>query len=1403
MGKANISIAITGEYNGKAIERAEKSLDRLARKTAATSSGIGKDMSEAGAKWADAGGAIYNTGSKIEAAGQKAMVLSIAAAGIGVASFKTAADFESSMSRVAGALDDPSANIEDLRNLALQMGQDTIFSASESGAAMEELAKGGLTAADIQGGALATTMSLAAAGGLDLATAANTVVQSMGAFGLSADDTSVAANALAGAAAASSADVADLTQGLSQVSAQAHSAGWTIQDTSAVLASFADAGIKGSDAGTSLKTMLQRLAAPTDKAAEMIQQLGLNVRDEHGNMKDAAGVAQELHDKLGGLSSAQKDAAMQTIFGSDASRAALVMTNLGRDGIEKYTAATNDQAAAQRLADSQMGDSQNAIEQMSGAIETSAIQVGTALAPIVQNVANSIGSFAEWFSSLDKGTQDAAVAFGILVAAAGPVLTMTGKLVKGVGNVTTAYGKVKQDIAAYADALTTTDSKAMQAYSSNKKFAKALEQNPAAKAAGGVDKYAEAVKDAAVKTRDHKVAVEKLKNEQMKGSKANEELVANLQAEVAEKKAAMDESVGLVNGYKNEATAAATSTAATKAHARGLEALSIAGNVAKTAIATIAPMAAIAGITALAGSIADAKSKADNLKGATEGLEAAAGGAKNAIEEESSILDIFAPKAETSREKVDQLLASQSQLANKIRDTNTDAASQTTQLQDAYAAIQEYANKSDLSTEQQGRLQAAVKTVNDMCGTQIEVVDGANGKLKDEKGVIDDVTSSIGKYVDKKLEQIKIDAQQSNLTDLYKQQSENVKVLAKAQQDYNKATDPSKHDAFIKSTMAMSHATKDQAEAAWDAHVAEAARTTGLDDAKAALDSTKTAIDTVNASLGASVAAADGAAISVNNLAMSNATVSAALQGIGGDINQFTADLSATGISVEQFRSLNDEQLTQLVGSWDGTVGSLVSALEGMGIEFNDKGVAATSALASGLSSGSLSVEQSTEILKAAASGDWGSVVQKMKDAGINIPDAVAKGITDGSFKPSQQTSMMMSAIALQLTGGDIEAAAKLVGGHLDDGLVQGIKDGNQQVLDSVGGMSDDVIAKAKEGLGVHSPSTVFAEIGTNIDEGLANGINGSTGGPFDAIGNLISGVLGIAQPTPQQLGATGTNSGNSFATGIAGTIGNVAGRAKDLFNQTKNGVSGTPSALGSTGSSAGSLFANGIGSYAGSAGSAAARLANMASNGTSGAPGALGRYGSSAGRNFSSGVGSASGSASSSGRSLASSASSGAGSWSAYTSGSHLGGQFASGIGSAWSAVREHALGLVEAAKKVMGFSVPEDGPWSGAEKGGVTSGRHLAENFADGIISGIPEVSSSALRLMESANLSSPSFNQKHSFETEMNMSNKELLAAVISLNEEVKALREELGQTIAENAPTFPTDREMRRIVRGYGI
>lgn len=405
---------------------------------AKVSEGLGEAAAPAGAKAGEKSGKSFASSmSKTLATTGAAMTASVTAplTSFGKQCFQTATDFQNAMSQVQGALGGVGVDVEGLESLAKQLGSTTIFSAKDAASAMVELAKGGLTEADIQGGALAATMDLAAAGQLDLAEAANTTVRAMGGFGLGAQDTARIANALAGAANASSSDVGDLSYALAQCSASANNAGWSIEDTTAMLGLFADAGIVGSDAGTSLKTMLQRLQAPTDTAALMMQSLGISAYDEAGHMKGAAEVAEMLQSQLGGLDEAARNAALATIFGSDASRAATVLMNEGAAGLAGYTEATYDSEAASRMAAAQYGEAGWALLEMEAATEGAKIAIGEALAPVITRVMGVVTELATAFTNLDPGIQTAIVAGVALVAVLGPLAIGLGAVVGAVATV--------------------------------------------------------------------------------------------------------------------------------------------------------------------------------------------------------------------------------------------------------------------------------------------------------------------------------------------------------------------------------------------------------------------------------------------------------------------------------------------------------------------------------------------------------------------------------------------------------------------------------------------------------------------------------------------------------------------------------------------------------------------------------------------------------------------------------------------------------------------------------------------------------------------------------------------------------------------------------------------------------
>lgn len=324
------------------------------------------------------GGAIKRGGALLGLTG-----LAAAAVGVTKSAINLEGQFSQTMNLIRASTDAPSAELEKMRGLAMKLGADTSYSANEAADAMLELAKAGIDTKTIMGGGVAGTLQLAAAGGTELGTAATIASNALNAFNLEGRDMAAVAAALAGGANASSASVESLGQGLQQVGPSAVNAGLSIQETVAALSAFDAAGVKGSDAGTSLKTMLARLVPDNEKAAGAMETLGVNALDAEGNFRSLTDIAGQLQRGMKGLSDAERTRALNAAFGSDASRAAIVLSKEGAAGLRDYVKATNDQGAAQKMAEARMEGTKGALERLSGAVETAQLKLGQKLAPAV------------------------------------------------------------------------------------------------------------------------------------------------------------------------------------------------------------------------------------------------------------------------------------------------------------------------------------------------------------------------------------------------------------------------------------------------------------------------------------------------------------------------------------------------------------------------------------------------------------------------------------------------------------------------------------------------------------------------------------------------------------------------------------------------------------------------------------------------------------------------------------------------------------------------------------------------------------------------------------------------------------------------------------------------------------
>lgn len=337
-------------------------------------------------------------------------------AGIGVA-VKRFADFDQAMSNVEAATHESAAGMASLREAALDAGASTVFSATEAAGAVEELAKAGVSTADILAGGLSASLDLAAAGGLEVSEAAGIAATSLKVFGLEGKDMSHVADLLAAGAGKAMGDVSDLSQALAQGGQVAAATGLSIEETTATLAAFASQGLLGSDAGTSFKTMLQRLTPQSAEAKKRMDELGISAYDASGQFVGMEKFAGNLKSAMSDLTPEARGAAMSIIFGSDAVRAANVLYTEGADGIRDWASAVNDQGYAADTARKRLDNLKGDIEALGGAMDTALISTGGAANDTLRATVQVLTSVVDMYNDLPGPAQAAVLAAGGATAA--------------------------------------------------------------------------------------------------------------------------------------------------------------------------------------------------------------------------------------------------------------------------------------------------------------------------------------------------------------------------------------------------------------------------------------------------------------------------------------------------------------------------------------------------------------------------------------------------------------------------------------------------------------------------------------------------------------------------------------------------------------------------------------------------------------------------------------------------------------------------------------------------------------------------------------------------------------------------------------------------------------------------
>jgi len=405
------------------------------------------DTSNFTAGMAKVSGESQKTATTMEAAGGKSKLITtgIAAAGVaatalGVAAVRMAADFDASMSTVQANTGASADEMNQLRQAAIDAGADTIYSTTESADAINELGKAGLSTSDILSGGLSGALNLAASDGMAVGDAAELMATTLKQFNLTGAESTQVADALAAGAGKAVGSAHDLGLALNQAGLVANSMGVSMQETTGTLAAFANAGMIGSDAGTSLKTMLQRLASPTDKAQTLMDELGINVYDANGKFIGLAGAAGQLQNGLSGLSQQERNAALNTIFGADAVRAANVLYEQGAEGIDDWTKAVSQSGYAADLAAKKNDNLKGDLENLSGSFESLMISLGEGGQGPLRSLVQTLDTLVDGFASLPAPVQQSIVLMAALVGgsvavhkAMGPLNSSSSQLAQTLG----------------------------------------------------------------------------------------------------------------------------------------------------------------------------------------------------------------------------------------------------------------------------------------------------------------------------------------------------------------------------------------------------------------------------------------------------------------------------------------------------------------------------------------------------------------------------------------------------------------------------------------------------------------------------------------------------------------------------------------------------------------------------------------------------------------------------------------------------------------------------------------------------------------------------------------------------------------------------------------------------------
>lgn len=1134
------------------------------------SSGIEKGLSKLGS---------------IAAKGMKVATVAItgtaaALGGVAAAAIKVGSDFESQMSRVKAISGATGEEFEQLKEQAMQLGADTSFSASQAAEGMENLAAAGFTTSEIMS-AMPGLLNLAAASGEDLASSSDIAASTLRGFGLAASDAAHVADVLAANANRTNSSVADTGEAMKYVAPLARAAGLSLEETAAAIGIMANAGIQGSQAGTSLRGALSRLSKPTDDMTAAMEELGISFYDSNGKMKSLTEQVGMLRQATEGMTDEQKNNYLVTLYGQEALSGMLALINEGEGSLSELTEAYRScDGAAQKAAETMQDNLSGALEQLGGSAQTLGLAFYNSVTDNLKNAAKtateSINNITDSFNNggLNEAIQTAGDEFANLaVEAASHAPEMVDTAVDFIEAFASGIASNKGRILGAAGEM---------AESMASGLAELLPDKLQEPVEDAIDAVAESLSDGGLREAGE-TAVDTLSN------------VVDAVGNLADK-ALPPLTKALDFAGENLDLIAASATAAFTSF-KGYKVVTSAGKAMKSLTATVKMLSAAEKANALQVLAASgALTAKETIIGICTGkikLATAAQMAWNAVMAANPIglvvtavaalaagLGVYAltqKEAESATDKANKKLAEQ---AEAIRETQAARQEEVAGIQTQFGHYQQLWDELQGIVDQSGKIKEGYEeraafitsTLSEALGVEIETTDGVIQKYGE-------LTQSIDQVIQKKKAEAILSAYEDDYTAAIKNQAQAAQEVARTFDDYSEAKKRAKK-ATEELKEAESSMTAEQAAGSFEVmrlQQAQMEANTELDKAKKAFNDAKiasneysTTISNYETAMGSVESGSANAAAAV--LALSNdlqragdvseSTLqkqvdsfrksydemkAAASEKGSGVTNEMVAQAQAMWLMAQIEYEKGTTNNTAQIEAWQNEINQLLGNSgnpEAAAQEAKETTEAATNALQEGKEPVKQAAKGTIEggVSEGAAEADTSTVpAQKGKEAA----DSIANSVNSGKTAINEAAKSAVNEINTGASTTDTTTIPSSKGSEATQSLIDALYANSNAVLMAAASLGGQI----PQGLNGMDMLSATAGFGNNVGFGLSSSLSGQAPVVQAAASGLENAALsGLSSANVSgQAQAMGSQIANALANGIVGGSGSVNAAASTL----------------------------------------------------------------------------------------------------------------------------------------------------------------------------------------------------------------------------------------------------------------